>query len=49
VPNNNFFSVTFGSETNNILQLGTILNNEASVLKVSFKLLEWTVSIFQKN
>jgi hypothetical protein len=43
-----FFSFIFGSKNNVILQLGTILNNEASVLRVSFRFLAWWVSIFQK-
>jgi hypothetical protein len=30
--NNNNFSFTFSDENNNMLQLGTILNNEASAL-----------------
>jgi hypothetical protein len=42
-----FFSFTFGSKNNIILQLGTILNNEASVLRVSFRFLAWWVGIFQ--
>ncbi len=41
------FSFTFGSKNSINLQLGTILNNEASVLRVSFRFSAWWVGIFQ--
>jgi hypothetical protein len=41
------FSFTFGSKNKTILQLGTTLNNEASVLRVYFRFLAWWVGLFQ--
>jgi hypothetical protein len=39
VPNKKFkLSSTFGNKNNNILQLGTILNNEAGVLESFFQI-----------
>jgi hypothetical protein len=41
VPHKFFFgSFTFGSKNNKILQLGTILNNEASVLESFFQIFD---------
>jgi len=38
VPNNNtFLSFAFSNKNNDILQLCTILNNELTLLKVSFR------------
>jgi len=43
-------SFTFDSKNNNILQIGTTLNNEASVLQSFFQIFgAWHQGIFQKN
>jgi hypothetical protein len=50
VPNNNYNkkkSFIFGNKSNNVLQLGTILNNEASLLAIFFQISSWWESIFQ--
>jgi len=47
VPNI-FFSFTFGSKNNNILQLGTILNTETGVFKSFFQIFGMAGKYFSK-
>ncbi len=50
MPNNGFvLSFNFGSKNDNIFQLGSILNNEVSVLQSFFQIFGMAVDIFQKN
>ncbi len=47
--NDVLLSFTFGSKNDNILQLGSILNNEVSVVESFFQIFGMAVDIFQKN